>query len=120
MNLITFYNKIGKPIAYLSDKDDETIYLFNGNPVGYIYDDCVYSFKGKHIGWYENGWIYDNQGYCVCFTQNATGGPVKPVKQTSPVKSVTRVKPIKGVKSIKPVRPIKRLSWVSNSDNFFN
>ena len=67
-----------------------------------------------------NGWIYDNQGYCVFYTQNATGGPTKPVKQVSPVKMTTRVKPVKGVKSVKPVKPIKRLSWVSNSDNFFN
>lgn len=119
MDFITFYNKNGKAIAYLSERDDETIYLFNGTPVAYIYDCCVYSFKGKHIGWYENGWIYDNNGYCVFFTQNATGGPVKPVKSVMPVRSTTRVKPIKSVKAIKPVKPIKRLSWNYNSDNFF-
>lgn len=52
MDFITFYNKNGKAIAYLSERDDETIYLFNGTLVAYIYDCCVYSFKGKHIGWY--------------------------------------------------------------------
>ena len=30
MDFITFYNKNGKAIAYLSERDDETIYLFNG------------------------------------------------------------------------------------------
>lgn len=120
MDYIIFYNKNGKPIAYLSERDNETIYLFNGTAVAYIYDDCVYTFKGRHIGWYEKGWIYDNNGYCVFFTQNASNGPTKPVRQITPVRSSTRVKPIKGVKSIKPVRPIKRLSWISNSDDFFD
>ena len=114
-----FYNKTGQPICYLSGKDDETIFLFNGTPVAYIYNKSVYSFKGKHLGWYENAWIYDKNGYCIFYTEHASGGPIKPVKRIAPVKSITRVVPIKSVKSIPPVRPIKRLQW-GDSDDFFD
>lgn len=119
MDYITFYDKKGMPIAWLSDKDNETIYLFNGKPVAWISGTSVYSFSGTHLGFYENGWIYDNNGYCVYYTQKASGGPVKPVKNVNPVRSVTKVKPVKSVKSVPPVRPVKKLSWSSNSENFF-
>ena len=120
MDYITFYNKRGQPICWLSDKDKETIYLFNGKPVAYIYETSVYSFRGKHLGFYENGWIYDNDGYCVFYTQYATGGPVKPVRHVGPVRFAPSVKPIKSVRSIKPVKPVKKLSWCYNSDNYFD
>lgn len=120
MNENVFYNKQGKPIAYISDKDNETIYLFNGSAVAYIYNESIYSFKGKHLGFFENGWIYDNNGYCVYFTPNATGGPFKPAKTFVPAKSFQRVKPFKHAKSFRPAKPMKRLSWCDDSDRFFD
>ncbi len=115
---IIFYNKTGKPIAWLSDKDDETIYLFNGKAVAYLYNDSVYSFNGEHLGFFLNGWIYDNSGYCVFFTANATGGPVKPIKHVCPIKGVTSIKPVKSSRRVPPIKPVKKLSW-KDSDDFF-
>ncbi len=119
MNFIVFYDRGGNPICYLSEKDDETIFLFNGNPVAYICDISVYSFKGKHLGWYENGWIYDNDGYCVLYTQNASGGPARPTSKVIPTRYTTGTKPVKGTKMVRPSKPVKGLQW-RNSDNFFN
>lgn len=119
MSFIIFYDRGGNPISYLSERDNETIFLFNGTPVAYIYDSSVYSFRGKHLGWYENGWIYDNNGYCIFFSQNASGGPCKPVKKVTPVRCATRVKPVKSVKMVRPIRPVKRLQW-GDSDDFFD
>ena len=119
MDYITFYNRYGKPIAYLSERDKETIYMFNGKPVAWIDNDCIYSFKGKHLGWYEHGWIYDQQGYCVFFTDEAKGGPVKPIKQIKPIRNISSIRPIKGIKEIKPIKQVKKLSWANNSDKFF-
>lgn len=92
--------------------------LFNGDPVAYIYDSSIYSFKGKHLGWYENGWIYDNDGYAIFFTENASGGLVKPVKKVTPVRCTTKNKPIKNVKQIKPIKPIKKLNWKDDASFF--
>ena len=119
MEYLTFYNKQGKAIAWLSDSDEETIYLFDGKPVAWICGNSVYSFNGSHLGFFENGWIYDNKGYCVYFTQKATGGPIRPAKQICPARSITKVKPIKRPKTIPPINPIKKLSWSIDSDNFF-
>lgn len=115
---IIFYNRLGKATAWLSDRDDETIYLFNGKAVAYLYNDSVYSFRGEHLGFYLNGWIYDNNGYCVFFTKDSLGGPVKPVKGVCPVKGVMSIKPVKSARRVPPVKPVKRLSWIDSSDFF--
>ncbi|WP_345806196.1 4-fold beta flower protein [Bacillus subtilis] len=119
MSEIVFYNRNGAATAY-SD-DSEHIYLFNGKPVAYFYDDSVYGYNGKHLGYFTDGWLRDNQGNCVFFTEEAIGGPVKPIKQIKPIKNVKNIKPIKSVRQIKPIKPISSLSWSSRSSvNFFS
>lgn len=110
MIVITFYDKKGAPIAYLQD-DGIHIYLFNGKPVAYLYENTVYGFNGKQFGWFEDGWIRDLRGYCVFFTENTTGGPSKPLKQLKPLKSLKQLKPMKSMKQSKVLKPTKSLSW---------
>lgn len=115
---MTFYNSHGKPIAYSENGTD--IYLFNGQPIAYLSGDAVYSYNGKHLGWFEKGWIRDKKGYCVFFTENATGsGPVKPVKQVSSVKSVKSVKPVKNSKQSPSIKAADSLSWSTFSNEQF-
>ncbi len=114
----TFYNSNGKPTAYT--QDGEHIFLFSGKPVAYINNLSVIGYNGKHLGTFDDGWVRDNQGFCVFFTNEAIGGPFKPIKKIKPIKSVKRVKSIKAIKQVKPVRPVKKLSWSRNSNiDFF-
>lgn len=114
----TFYNKHGVAIFYTEDQ--EHLYLYTGTPVGYFRDDSVYSFSGRHLGRFTDGWIRDNSGACVFFTEDASGGPVRPVRGIRPVRGVRGVKPVKGVRSVKPVRPVKSTSWSQfTSKDFF-
>ena len=107
---MVFYDNHGRPTAYT--EDDVHIYLFTGEPVAYLDGDAVYSFNGHQFGWFENGWIRDLQGYCVFFSENATGiGPARPVKRFCPVKRVKRVKPFKHVKAMRRTKAIKHSSW---------
>lgn len=117
MSEIDFYDRNGEAVAYT--QDGTHIYTFLGEPVAYLDGDSVYSFTGDHLGWFENGWIRDNFGGCVFYTQNAQGGPVKPVKGVKPVKSVKLLKPIKSVKSVRPVKAVKSLSWSNLSGEYF-
>ena len=104
------YDKYGEPFAY--SEDDVYIYLFNGQPVAYFYNDTVYGFNGHQFGWFVNGWVRDLQGKCVFFTEYTTGpGPVKPVKKVRPIKSVKRVKPVRQVKQVRKARPVSSLNW---------
>lgn len=115
---VTFYDRHGYPIAYM--EDGEHIFLFDGSPVAYVYDNAVYTFRGEHIGWFENGWVRDLSGRCAFFTEEATGsGPAKPVKRVKPVKSVKRVKPVKSVKQVRRVRSVNSLSWSESSGAVF-
>ena len=115
---MTFYDCYGVPVAYT--EDNETIYLFTGEPVAYFYENAVYSFSGIHLGWFENGWIRDLFGASVFYTENATGsGPVKPVRCVRPVKGVKYVKPVKCVREIKRVKAVNTLSWSRLSGTSF-
>jgi hypothetical protein len=109
MSQVTFYSSAGAPVAYTSD--GLNIYLFNGTSVAYIHDGSVYSFGGRHLGRYANGWIRDNNGACVFYTEEARGGPVKPVKHVRPVKGVKSVKPVKSVREVRPVKAVNQLGW---------
>jgi hypothetical protein len=109
MSYLTFYDQHGKPTAYT--EDHEHIFTFSGEPVAYLYDESVYSYTGKHLGRFTDGWVRDNDGMCVFYTDNTSGGPVKPVRQVRPVRSVKQVRPIRSIKEIRPVRPVRSLSW---------
>ena len=107
--ILDFYDKSGTPIAY-SD-DGEHIYTFGGKPVGYFSSGSVYAFSGKHLGRFENGLLRDNKGNVALFSQEASEGPIKPIKQIKPIKGIKQIRPVKGIKQIKPIKPISTLGW---------
>ncbi|GHX85564.1 4-fold beta flower protein [Vibrio cholerae] len=115
---LTFYDSVGKPYAY--SEDGETIYTFTGRPIAYFSDDSIYAFTGKHLGYFNNGIFRDHNGDALLFTDGASGGPMKPMKQMKPMKSMKQMKPMKGMKQMKPMRAIKSLSWSQyNPEQFF-
>ena len=114
---LTFYDSNGRPVAHT--EDGVHIYLFSGEPVAYLDNGSVYSFSGRHLGRFENGWIRDNNGQCVFFTENATGGPMRPMKMMRPMKSMKQMKPMKGMKEMRPMRPMDSLSWSELSGEQF-
>ena len=115
--IMTLYDASGRAVAYCDD--GETIYLFNGMPVAYFFGDKVYGFKGQHLGNISDGWRRDNKGLCVFFTENANGGPLKPLKQLMPIKSIKHIRPVKGVRHVPYVKPANQLSWSSLSGERF-
>jgi len=114
---LTFYDSTGAPIAYTAD--GKHIYLFSGEPVAFIDSGSVYSFSGKHLGRFEKGWIRNNIGQCVFFTENATGGPLRPMKKMRPMKSMKQMLPMKAMKEMKPLKPMDASSWANISGKFF-
>ncbi len=118
---MTFYDSHGNPTAYLYD-DGVHIYLFNGKPVAYLHDNAVYGYNGRQYGWFENGWIRDLNGYCVFFTESASGsGPAKPAKHAKPAKSARHARPAKSARHAKHAKAAKSLSWSKLSvAQFFN
>lgn len=118
MNLV-FYDRHGRATAYT--EDGENIYHFNGRPVAYIEADTIYSFSGIQLGWFEDGWIRNLKGECVFFTENAVGGPIKPIRQIVPIKCVKQIRPIKQIKQLKRLKVINSLSWSDHSgESFFS
>ena len=115
---MTFYDMNGRAVAYCDD--GESIYLFTGEPVAYIFGNLVYTYNGYQLGWFEKGWIRDLQGACVFFTENAIGGMLKPLKKLKPLKYLKRLKPLKGIRRIPRIKPLNRFKWSHLSgENFF-
>jgi len=107
----TLYDRSGQPTAYIAD-DNETIYLWDGRAVAYLYDDKVYGFNGQHLGWFIDGIIYDEHGLKIGFVSSKCPS----VKRVSPVKSVKHVKSAKHVRSVPRIRPVLK---ISSSDEDF-
>ncbi|MFH1385121.1 MAG: 4-fold beta flower protein [Candidatus Omnitrophota bacterium] len=116
MNEFTFYDQSGYPIAYCDD--GHHIYLFSGKPVAYILEDSVFSFEGHHLGWLHNGWVRDHNGDAVFFTENASGGILKPIPNPRPFKAFKEFLPFKGFRNFPPLKPLWSLEW-GEHDNFF-
>lgn len=104
-----FYNKFGDPILY--SEDNIHLYLFSGKPIGYIHDNKIYNYIGKHLGWLYMGWLIDLHGYYSYFSENASGGPIKPIKKITPIKGIKQIKPIKSIREISKIRPIVQNFW---------
>lgn len=114
---MTFYDMLGRPVAYADD--GVHIFLFSGMPVGYLDSGSVWSYAGAHLGRFDDGWIRDNGGDAVFFTDNSSGGPLKPLKQLKPLKGLKQLKPLKSLRQMAPLRPSNTLGWSPLSGSQF-
>lgn len=117
----TLYNCQGEAIAYLND-DNVHIYMYDGTPVAYLHDDSIYNFSGRYLGWIYSGMYYDRNGFPTFFTENSSGGPSKPSKQSKPSRSSRQSLPSKSSRESRPSKPSRSLSWspYTGLDYFIN
>lgn len=116
---ISFYDRGGLAIAY--SEDNQHIFLFGGQPVAYLDDDAVYSYRGELMGWFEGGWLRDKNGRCVAFSEQAAGGPQRPLKKTWPFQSPRLANPVKEHKDPRSLRPIHSSAWsLQTAEAFFS
>jgi len=59
---ITIFDGRGRPVAYIVDDGENSIYLWSGHAVAYIVNENVYGWNGHHLGWFIDGVIYDLHG----------------------------------------------------------
>jgi hypothetical protein len=79
----TLFNRNGNAVAYITDDYNETIYMLDGHPVSYIYDDRhIYGINGRHLGWFVNDIVFSDIGERIGFTARTCPVPVakEPVK----------------------------------------
>lgn len=76
------YDKRGEPVAYVAMDYHETIFLWDGQAVAYLYEeDHVYGVNGRHLGWFIGDILYDQEGARVGFSSSTCpaavgkGGP---------------------------------------------
>ncbi len=77
--------------AYIAPAEDNTIYLWTGEPVAYLYGEHIYGFNGVHLGWFLDGVVYDYEGVGLGFSRQApyvaqNNEPPKAPKQPKPVR----------------------------------
>ena len=83
----TLFDKNGNAIAYITDSHNDAIYLFDGSPVAYLYEEQhIYGINGRHLGWFINEVLYNDRGERIGFTSLSC--PVATGKE--PVKSERR------------------------------
>ncbi|MEW6668245.1 MAG: 4-fold beta flower protein [Thermodesulfobacteriota bacterium] len=63
------YNKDGQAVAFIANDYHDTIYLWEGLPVAYLYEgENVYGFNGRHLGWIRDEILFNHAGERVGFT----------------------------------------------------
>lgn len=80
----TLFDKNGDPVAYVADDYHETIYLWDGSPVAYLYEDRqLYGVNGRHLGWFIDDIIYTHRGERIGFTSGSCPVPIakEPAKE---------------------------------------
>lgn len=76
----SLFNKNGNAVAYIAEDLQHSIYLWEGYPVAYLYNDRhIYGFNGRHLGWMIDDIIYDYDGLRTGFTYSTC--PVSPEKE---------------------------------------
>lgn len=117
--MLTLYSSSGQAVAYLDD-DGQSIYLYDGTPVGWLSDESVYAYSGRYLGWVDNGWFYDRNGRPAFFTDYSSGGPARPARSARAARGARGARPARGAREARPARPARSLSWsqVSNSGYF--
>lgn len=114
---ITFYDRNGHAVAY-SD-DDVHVFLFGGEPIGYLEAEALYSYRGELMGWFEEGWLRDKDGRCIAYSEQATGGPIQPVKGRRPSPAVKQTLPTQERRDPRALRPIHSNAWSNQSAQEF-
>lgn len=96
----------GRYIAYVDTLRDDTIYLWSGEPVAYLYasgrDELIYAFSGRHLGWYESGILRDLDGDAV----GAREGVLRTQSRIPPIKGIQSLAPLRGVRAIPKLKPL--------------
>lgn len=80
---MTLFNKNGEAVAYITDDYNQTIYLTDGHPVAYLYEDThIYGINGRHLGWFTDDIVFNNKGERIGFTSYTCPNPIakEPVK----------------------------------------
>jgi hypothetical protein len=98
---VTLFNKNGKAVAYIA-ADGKTIYLWDGRPVAYLFDDKIYGWHGRQLGWFHNGTVFDIYGLRAGFIRSKS--PI--ATEVEPLKSQKRLKPSRGKQQGRVIKPV--------------
>jgi hypothetical protein len=107
----TLFDSQGDPVAYIDTKDEQTVYLWKGRPVAYLFangqDTLVYGFNGRHLGWFEAGLIRNTGGSIVGFVKGAA--PM--TTRLGPSKEPKELKPLMGTRALPSLKPLYNDAW---------
>jgi hypothetical protein len=71
------HDKEGQAVAYFALDYQRTIYLWEGVPTAYLFEEShVYGINGRHLGWFKDEVMYNNDGERVGFTSDTCPVPI--------------------------------------------
>jgi hypothetical protein len=106
MTEVTLFDGSGNPDAYLAPQEENTFYLWSGQPVAYLDSDNIYGFNGKHLGWFEQGIVWDHSGSPVGFTRQT----IQVYAKYEPYKAYKQYRPYRAYQQYAPYKPYFKTS----------
>ncbi len=101
-NEISLFDESCNAVAYIAVDDEQTIYLWEGTPVAYLYEENVYGFNGVHLGWFIEGVMFGRDGCILCTIRSK----FPRITRIERIKRIKKIKRIKRIRRIAPIRPI--------------
>jgi hypothetical protein len=106
------FNSWGEPVAYISEKARNSIFLWDGRAVAYLYGHHIYGFSGLHLGWFINGVVYDPEGKRIGFTSSTAPLPAAQAPPKAKRQALSKMEP----KQKAP--PLPDLGFTSSEEDF--
>ncbi len=103
---MALFSSTGTPVAYIAGAD-KIVYLWSGQPVGYVDDDSIFGFNGKHVAWYASRRVYDHDGKLIA----AAGDQFRAPPVATVIKGLKGLEPLKELKELKPLKPVFITVW---------
>jgi hypothetical protein len=87
------FNARGEPVAYISVRPRNVIFLWDGRPVAFVYGRHIYGFTGVHLGWFVKGVVYDAAGKRVGFTASTAPLPACQEPPKAKKRTIAKIQP---------------------------
>jgi len=111
---VALYDHTMTAVAYIDCTDaDSTIYLWDGRPVAYLTDkEDVFQYNGHFLGWYKDGLLFGRDGQVVGAELSVVFGEVNTLVTHAPTaRSPKQAKPAPHIRNAKPAPPLFEGKW---------
>jgi len=103
---------MGRTCSLYLREGENSVFLWDGRAIAYLYGHHIYGFSGLHLGWFINGVVYDPEGKRIGFTSSTAPLPAAQAPPKAKKQALSKMEP----KQEAP--PLPDLGFTSSEEDF--